>query len=144
MEFQCSVPRKLARVWLHWKWFLKLHNVSFSDSSFIRYVQNPKIPRIQPTHSYSHQIGSIWCKMVKSQKYCLSIRFSQYLDSEKCTYMNQCQLSQRKKDRFRVETVKIKIKNLSRIFVICNRNRMFPLPTQSTTQHDVEFSFRRN
>ena len=55
--------------------------------------KNPKISGIQPTHSNSHQIGSIWCKMVKNQKYSLSIRLSQYLDSEKYTYMNQSRLS---------------------------------------------------
>ena len=34
MDFRCSVPRKLVRVWYHFKWFLKLYNLSYSDTSF--------------------------------------------------------------------------------------------------------------
>ena len=38
-DFPCFVPKKLVRVRYHWKWFFKLYNLSYSDSSFIRWVQ---------------------------------------------------------------------------------------------------------
>ena len=39
MDFRYSLPRKLVRVWYHFKWFLKLYNLSYSDSSFVNWVQ---------------------------------------------------------------------------------------------------------
>ena len=39
VDFWDSVPRKLVRVWYHWKWFFKLYNLSYSDLSFIRWIQ---------------------------------------------------------------------------------------------------------
>ena len=35
MNFRFSLPRKLVRVWFHFKWFLMLYNLSYLDSSFI-------------------------------------------------------------------------------------------------------------
>ena len=46
VDFFGSVLRKLVRVWYHWKWFLKLYNLSYSDSN----NYNPKNPGIQPIH----------------------------------------------------------------------------------------------
>ena len=37
--FWGSVPRKLVWVWYQWKWFSKLDNLSYSDSSFIRWFR---------------------------------------------------------------------------------------------------------
>ena len=45
MDFWGSVTRKLVRVWYHCEWFLKLYNLSYSDLSFIRWVQKPQNPR---------------------------------------------------------------------------------------------------
>ena len=39
MDFRFSYPRKLVRVWYHSKWFLKLYNMCYSDSSFIYWVR---------------------------------------------------------------------------------------------------------
>ena len=39
VDFPYLVPRELVRVWYHRKWFLKLYNLSYSDLSFIRWVQ---------------------------------------------------------------------------------------------------------
>ena len=37
--------------WYHFKWFLKLYNVSYLDKCFIRLVpENPKNPGIQPSY----------------------------------------------------------------------------------------------
>ena len=43
VDFRCSVPRKLVQVRYHGKWFFKLYNLSYSDSSFIFWVENPGI-----------------------------------------------------------------------------------------------------
>ena len=45
IDFQFLVPRKLVRVWYHWKWFFKLYTLSYSDSSFIRWAQKSKKSR---------------------------------------------------------------------------------------------------
>ena len=39
IDFRRSVPRKSVRVRYHWKWFLKLYTLSYSDSSFIPWVR---------------------------------------------------------------------------------------------------------
>ena len=38
VDFQCWVPTKLVRVRYHFKWFLKLFNLGFSDSGLIHWV----------------------------------------------------------------------------------------------------------
>ena len=38
-DFLCLVSRKLVQVWYHFKCFLKLYNLSYSDSSYVRWVQ---------------------------------------------------------------------------------------------------------
>ena len=35
IDFRFSLPRKSVRVWYHFKLFLKLYNLGYSDSSFI-------------------------------------------------------------------------------------------------------------
>ena len=39
VNFPLFVPRELVQVWYHFKWFLKLYNMSHSDSSFIDWVE---------------------------------------------------------------------------------------------------------
>ena len=39
MDFPCFVPRKWVRVWYRFQWFLKLYNLSYWASSFIRWIQ---------------------------------------------------------------------------------------------------------
>ena len=38
IENPFSAPRKWARFWYHWKWFLKVYNLNYSDSNFINWV----------------------------------------------------------------------------------------------------------
>ena len=45
MDFRFLVPRKFTRVRYHWKCFLKLYTLIYSDSSFIRWAQKSKKSR---------------------------------------------------------------------------------------------------
>ena len=38
VNFPLFVPRELVQVWYHFKWFLKLYNLSYSDSSYMHWV----------------------------------------------------------------------------------------------------------
>ena len=41
---------ELPRNWFEFGIILKLYNLSYSDSRFIRWFKNPKIPGIQPIY----------------------------------------------------------------------------------------------
>ena len=53
MDFKCSFPKELVRVWYQFKWFFKLYNLRYSDSFFFHCVQKSKNPGIHRTNNSS-------------------------------------------------------------------------------------------
>ena len=66
VDFRCWVPRKLVRVWHHYKLFLD-SSKRYADSSFIHWGQNPKNPEITIPNLLMGA-GTVSCKVINFNK----------------------------------------------------------------------------